>query len=86
MIAYDSPEMLLILAGSFTMAVVVLRAIAQSSVGAAFHVVEDRRAREIKFREENAAAEAFGRAAASEPLALNPDGTIQEPILGVAES
>ena len=30
---------------------------------------------------ENAAAEAAGRAAALEPLALNPDGTIEEPIL-----
>jgi hypothetical protein len=86
MIAYDSPEMFLILAGSFTMAVVVLRAIAQSSVGAAFYVVEERRAREIKLREENAAAEAFGRAAASEPLALNPDGSIEEPILGIVET
>jgi hypothetical protein len=55
-------------------------------VGVAFNVVEDRRAMESKQREENAAAEAFGRAAASEPLALNPDGSIEEPILGVVET
>jgi hypothetical protein len=86
MIAYDSPQMFLIVMGSVVMAVVVLRSIAQSSVGVAFHVVEERRATEVKRREDNAAAEAFGRAAASEPLALNPDGTIEEPILGVVET
>ena len=86
MIAYDSPQMFLIVFGSVIMGITVLRSIAQSAVGVAFQVVEDRRALESQRREENAAAEAFGRAAASEPLALNPDGSIEEPILGVVET
>jgi hypothetical protein len=86
MIAYDSPQMFLIVVGSVIMGITVLRSIAQSAVGVAFHVVEDRRAMESQRREDNAAAEALGRLATSEPLALNPDGTIEEPILGIVET
>lgn len=63
-----------------------LKSIGRQSVALAATVVEDRRARAETRRKENAAAEAAGRAAALEPLALNADGSIEEPILAVAET
>lgn len=76
----------LIIAGSVVMLLTMLRVIGQTSVALASGLIEDRRAAEAKLREENAAAEAAGWAAAREPLALNPDGSIEEPIVGVVET
>jgi hypothetical protein len=68
------------------MALTFLRAIGRGSVCIAGELVERRREAEARRHEENLAAEAAGRAAALEPLALNADGSIEEPILAVAES
>jgi hypothetical protein len=72
-------------AASLVVALTFLRSLGRESFALAAGVVEDRRAREEQRRKENAAAEAAGRAAALEPLALNADGSIEEPILAVAE-
>ena len=82
----DPQQYLLVAVGGIVMTAIMLRAIAQSSVAVAFHVVEDRRAAALQRQIDNAAAESFGRAAAIEPLALNPDGSIEEPIIGVVET
>jgi hypothetical protein len=76
---------MLILAGSAVMVYVVLKAIGQSAMVVVSENVITRRAREAQRRAEDAAAEAAGRVAALEPLALNPDGSIQEPILAQVE-
>lgn len=76
----------LIAAGSLVMSITVLRAIGRGSFVLAEELVVARRAAEAQRQEENAAAESAGRAAAIEPLALNSDGSIEEPILGVAVS
>lgn len=86
MVSPDPQQYLLVAIGGIVMSAIVLRAIAQSSVSVAFRVVEDRRAVVLQRSLDNAAAESFGRAAGLEPLALNPDGTIEEPIVGVVES
>ena len=74
----------MILAAAALMAFALLRAIAQCSFQQAQTLVDARRALEAQRREDNAEAEAVGKAAALEPLALNADGTIEEPILAVA--
>jgi hypothetical protein len=51
----------------------------------AWDEIATRRSLEAQRHAANAAAEAAGRAAALEPLALNPDGTIEEPILAEVE-
>jgi hypothetical protein len=76
---------LLVGAGGLVMALVLLRAIGDSAIAVASVTVIERRADEQRRRADNAAAEAAGKAAMLEPLALNPDGTIEEPILGVVE-
>ncbi len=85
MVSLDSPQFFLIAAGSLVMAMVTMRAIAQGSFVVAAESISERRAVEAKRRADNAEAEAAGRAAALEPLSLNPDGTIEEPIIGVVE-
>ena len=86
MVNVDTPQFFLIAAGSVVMAVVTIRAIAQGSFVVAAEVISDRRANEAKRYAENLEAEAAGRAAALEPLSLNADGTIEEPIIGVVET
>jgi hypothetical protein len=76
---------MLVASGALVMALVLLKSIGDSSVAVASVVVVERRAEEQKRRADNAAAEAAGKAAMLEPLALNPDGTIEEPIIGVVE-
>jgi hypothetical protein len=68
------------------MCYVMLKAIGQCAMVTASQEIADRRAAELKRQAEDAAAEAAGRAAALEPLALNADGTLEEPILAVAEA
>jgi hypothetical protein len=68
------------------MTLTFLRAIGRGSVSIAGELVERRREAEARRHEENLAAEAAGRAAALEPLALNSDGSIEEPILAIAET
>ena len=85
MVNLDTPQFFLIVAGSIVMAAVTLRAIAQGSFVVASIAISERRAIEAKRHADNAEAEAAGRAAALEPLSLNPDGTIEEPIIGVVE-
>lgn len=82
----DMPQILLVSIGTMIMAMVVMRAIGSSSVGLASALVDQRRAMEAKRKADNLAAEAAGLDAAREPLALNPDGSIEEPIIGVVET
>lgn len=76
---------LLVASAGFVMAVILLRAIGDSAIAFASVAVSDRRVLEEQRQADNAAAEAAGKAAMLEPLALNPDGTIEEPIIGVVE-
>lgn len=64
----------------------VLKAIGQSAVVMAGEAIEQRRAAEARKRAEDAAAEAAGREAALEPLALNADGSIEEPVIAMVET
>ena len=82
----DPPQILLILAGTAVMTVVTLRSITQGALVVASQVIEERRTVEAKRHADNAEAEAAGRAAALEPLSLNADGSIEEPIIGVVET
>ena len=76
----------LVAGGGLVMALVLLRGIGQGAVEVATVMVSDRRELEARQKADNAAAEAAGKAAGIEPLALNPDGTIEEPILAVVET
>lgn len=67
------------------MAAIILKSIGQGAVVMASEIVDVRRAAEARLRQENANAEADGKRAALEPLALNADGTIEDPIIGVVE-
>jgi len=78
-------ETLLIVLGGAIMFYIVLRAIGQTAAVVAGQEISERRAEIARRQAENAAAEAFGRAAALEPLATNPDGSIAEPILAMVE-
>jgi len=78
-------ELLLIGGGGAIMFYVMLKAIGQSAMVVASEDIADRRAEIARRRAEDAAAEAAGRAAALEPLEVNADGTIAEPILALAE-
>jgi len=86
MFSMDTPQFLLIIAGTAVMTFLTLRAIGQGAVGVASQVIDERRAMEAQRHADNAEAEAAGRAAALEPLALNADGTVEEPIIGVVET
>ncbi len=68
------------------MALALLKGITLGSASIASKMITDNRDLISKRRADRLAAEAFGRAAAKEPLALNPDGTIQEPIIAAVES
>jgi hypothetical protein len=78
-------ELFLIVAGTAFMLYAVLKAIAQGAILVASEEIAQRRAAEARRRAEDAAAEAFGRAAALEPLEIYPDGSIVEPILAEVE-
>ena len=80
------PEITLIALGGAIMTYILLNAIGKSAMVTASDEIATRRALEAQRHAENAAAEAAGRAAALEPLALNPDGTIEEPILAEVEN
>ena len=82
----DTSTWLLMATGMAVMAMIVLRAIGQGAVTLASDMVDTRRAEMVRRQAENANAEAVGRAASLEPLALNADGTIEEPIIGVVEN
>ncbi|MGN6369868.1 MAG: hypothetical protein ACTHN5_16550 [Phycisphaerae bacterium] len=85
MATLDTPQFFMILFASVIMAVVTIRAIAQGSFVVAAVAIAERRKLEAQRHADNAEAEAAGRAAALEPLSLNPDGTIEDPIIGVVE-
>lgn len=68
------------------MTLTLLKGITLCSAGMAGDQITEHREMLAKRRADRAAAEAVGRAAAKEPLALNPDGTIQEPIIATVES
>jgi hypothetical protein len=76
----------LIAAGAMVMAMVLLRGIGEGAVQVASVMCVERRNRLEQEKADNAAAEAAGKAAGMEPLALNPDGSIEEPIIGVVET
>jgi hypothetical protein len=82
----DTPQILLMAGGAAVMTIVTLRSIAGGAMAVASNVIVERRALEEKRHADNAEAEAAGRAAALEPLSLNPDGSIEEPIIGVVET
>ena len=77
---HDFSEYVLVIAGGLVMTYVLLSAIGNSAVAIASGMIEQRRWAEARRREADAAAEAAGRAASLEPLALNADGMIEEPI------
>jgi hypothetical protein len=76
---------LLVCGTGAAMSLILLRGIAMEAVTEATGVVSQRRKEESQRRADNAAAEAAGKAAMLEPLALNPDGTVEEPIIGQVE-
>ena len=76
----------LVFGGGLIMTMVLLRAISQGAWQVAIVMIDERRRTEAQHKADNAAAEAAGRAAAMEPLNLNSDGTIEEPILAVVEN
>jgi len=86
MLALDPILWFLILLGGTTMGLALLRGVVASAGIAAQDVIGQRREQESLRRAANAAAAAAGRAASLEPLNLNPDGTIEEPIIGVVET
>ena len=85
MATLDTFQTSLVAIGGFIIVYVLLKAIGQSAAAAASADIIQRREAEAHRHAEDAAAEAAGRAAALEPLALNADGSIEEPILAVAE-
>jgi hypothetical protein len=85
MIVWTPFQLILIGIGGFVMFYVMLKAIAGGAAVAATAEISERREREKSQRAADAAAEAAGRAAALEPLALNPDGSVEEPILAMVE-
>jgi hypothetical protein len=82
----DPSSWMLIGAGALVMMIVLLRGIGEGAMQVASVICVERRKREEQERADNAAAEAAGKQAGMEPLALNPDGSIEEPIIGVVES
>lgn len=83
---FPSPILLCLVAiGGALMFHVVINAISRTAVVAASDEISIRRSQEAKRRAEDAAAVAAGRAAGLEPLALNSDGSIMEPIIGEVE-
>lgn len=78
-------ETFLAVMGGVVIVYVMLKAIGQSAVVVATAEITQRRAEEAQRRAEDAAAEAAGRAAALEPLALNADGSIEEPVVATVE-
>ena len=78
-------QLLLIGFGGFVMVYIVLKAIGNGAAVTASTEITQRREFEKRQRAADAAAEAAGRAAAMEPLALNPDGSVEEPILAMVE-
>jgi hypothetical protein len=85
MLTLDMPQTGLIIGGGVIMSLVVLRGVGNVAMGAASYLVDERRARETKQKAANIEAELLGREAAMETLALNPDGSVEEPIIGVVE-
>ncbi len=75
----------LIALGTVAVMLTLLDALGAHAQVMADGLVDDRRRRIRASREADEAAEAAGRAAALEPLALNPDGSVAEPIIGVVE-
>lgn len=75
----------LVLAGSFVMVVALLKGVMTAANVAAIDLIDQRRTMEAIRARANAEAEAAGRAASLEPLNLNSDGSIEEPILGIVE-
>jgi hypothetical protein len=78
-------ELLLIALGGGMMIYVMLNAIGQGAMVVASEQIAERRQEEERRHAEDAAAEAAGRAAALEPLVVNADGSIAEPILALVE-
>jgi hypothetical protein len=78
-------ELLLILMGGLIMLSVMLSAIGRTAIADASEQIDTRRQRESERHAADLLAEAAGRAAALEPLALNADGTIEEPIVAMVE-
>jgi hypothetical protein len=78
-------ELCLIALGAAVMFYVLLKAIANGAIGVASEEIAQRRDAAEQRWAEDAAAEAAGRAAALEPLEVNADGSIVEPILALVE-
>ncbi len=78
-------QIILIGGGGAMMLYIMLSAIGRCAMATASHQITQRRAQAARRAADDAAAEAAGRAAALEPLALNADGTIEEPIIAIVE-
>ena len=72
--------------GGAIMVYVTLKSIAHGALAVASVEIQERRAAEARRREEDAAAEAEGLAAAIEPLAMKADGNVEEPIIATVEN
>lgn len=86
MLMQDTNLLWLVGLGGGVMALALLKGITLCSATIAGDQITQHREVLSQRRADRAAAEAAGRAAAKEPLALNPDGTIQEPIIATVES
>ncbi len=82
----DTTGWVLVGGGALVMGGIVLRSIGQGAVVLASDMVDYRRTEVAQRKQANAEAESAGRAASLEPLALNADGTIEEPIIGEVET
>jgi heme exporter protein D len=72
--------------GGLAMLIALVRGVNQTGLALAQVLVEDRRRSAQLLRDDDAQAEAVGQAAGLEPLLLNSDGSIAEPIVGIVES
>jgi len=86
MAAMDGFFWCVIAVGGAAMLVALVSGVNQTGLALAQVLVDNRRREVRRQQEEHASAEAAGHAAALEPLLLNPDGTIVEPIVGIVES
>ncbi len=78
-------QLMLMATGGALMVYITLTTIGRTAMAVAGEAITERRRQEALRRAQDAAAEAAGRAAALEPLALNPDGSIEEPIVAEVE-
>lgn len=75
----------LVVLGTIVVMLTLLNALGAQAQVLADGLADTRRRQIRALQDADDAAEAAGRAAALEPLALNSDGSVAEPIIGVVE-